>query len=182
MKNQKVLLLVIVGLLVVGSGVYVYKNKKAEAPFVAGNDAEQTDTANWKTYENKEGKYSFKYPSDWYLSDDLLETGDRPVFISNKKLNEYSYNAEDISIQIWYTHVVFKDRTLETLSVGLTDIKNFMIDGIKAVRGYALGDSSKPIGMINIMHNSSSYWIHYPYDSKLISTFDEILSTFKFTK
>src|SRR3990167_8783511 len=85
------LLLGIIALLVVGVGVYVYKNKKVEVPIVpetgaqqsdqvqqtntqtpavntqTNNSNSQSDTSNWKTYKNIKYNFEFKYPSDWDL-------------------------------------------------------------------------------------------------------------------
>ena len=79
------LLLGIIALLVIGGGVYVYKNKKAEVPVVANdviaqqannqntsvntqkNDSSVIDTSNWKTYINTKYGFEFKYPVAGYL-------------------------------------------------------------------------------------------------------------------
>lgn len=95
-NNQKgfvvPLLLAIIAILVIGSGVYVYNNKKAETSTLSVDTEvqttnqtkqqtniqeplvdKQTSTSNWKTYNFtgspyiESGPISFKYPSDWKL-------------------------------------------------------------------------------------------------------------------
>ncbi len=78
------LLLVIIAVLVIGGGIYIYNNKKAEAPIVpntqtqASDQTQQTntqqitpvnsansqvDTSNWKTYTDTDHGFSIDYPS-----------------------------------------------------------------------------------------------------------------------
>lgn len=76
-------LLAIVALLVVGGGVYVYKNQKVEKPIVLDTETQQSNQnqpkidaqtppivakeniSNWGTYTNKEYGFELKYPKDW---------------------------------------------------------------------------------------------------------------------
>ena len=80
-------LLGIIVLLVIGGGVYIYKNKKLEAPATVETGTQPTDrvqqqtntktppantqtnsqveTSNWKTYIDSEYGFEFKYPEDW---------------------------------------------------------------------------------------------------------------------
>lgn len=76
------LLLAIVAVLVVGGGVYVYKNQKVEKP-VVDSGIEQSDQnqqkvdaqtppvvakeniSNWKIYTNKEYGFDLQYPKEW---------------------------------------------------------------------------------------------------------------------
>lgn len=63
-------LLGIIILLLVGGGVYIYKNKKAEAPDVVDTDTqnETGNTPGWKTYTSTKLGYSFQYPEKLSLS------------------------------------------------------------------------------------------------------------------
>lgn len=96
MKNQNKgfvvpVLLGIIALLVIGGGVYMYNNKKAETPLAPTDTSVQTtnqiqqnavvntpnpstssndgiSTAGWKTYANATYNYIIKYPSTWYIN------------------------------------------------------------------------------------------------------------------
>ncbi len=85
MKNQKgfivPILLAIIAALIIGGGVYVYKNKKSETstntetqannenPTVntqVNNSSSQDNIPNWKTYTNTKYGFEFKYPVNGY--------------------------------------------------------------------------------------------------------------------
>ncbi len=84
MKNSKKgfavpLLIAVIALLVIGVGVYMYKNKKTESPVVVDTETQQTNqiqqqnnTQNYsdlKTYENSKYKFSIQYPQTKYADD-----------------------------------------------------------------------------------------------------------------
>ena len=58
------LLLGIIALLVIGGGVYIYQNKKAEVPSTNTNTEVNSEnvTSNWKTYTNTKYGFEFQYP------------------------------------------------------------------------------------------------------------------------
>ncbi len=74
-------ILAIVSVLVVGGGVYIYKNKKiTEIPTVNNIETQRTsdqispivikqDTSNNKIYKHPSNLYGFSYPSDWIVSE-----------------------------------------------------------------------------------------------------------------
>lgn len=82
-------LLVVIALLVIGGGVYVYKNKKVESTAVTDISTQQktnpiqqqmdtqtssitnTSMAGWKTYINTKNGYQLKYPADWQTEENL---------------------------------------------------------------------------------------------------------------
>ncbi|OGI93868.1 hypothetical protein A3A03_02060 [Candidatus Nomurabacteria bacterium RIFCSPLOWO2_01_FULL_40_18] len=197
----------IISLLLIGGGVYLYKNKKAVAPTVETEQSNQnqqqtdtqtppvniqSDTSNWKTYTNSSLKYSVKYPSNWYAGSSSDEFAfirnwevDAPLSLNWQKAN----NMENISIDIVSyinatnpAYINVKDEALADWTKDVTDKHTILVDGIKAVRGYSLSEGQK-VGTVTLVFNGKVYFLAYsPYDSKLVSTFDQILSTFKFTK
>ncbi len=199
------LLILIIVLLVVAGGVYIYNNKKAGAPAAVdvqtplvdvktNNLISQTDTLNWKTYSGV--NFSFKYPSAWYLNtsspgsmtitnydSSLVPGSDAPISKDNIAISISIYNSLSVSetVELWVS------------KIGLSDKRNILVDGVKAIRGriiytgqeesgyYQKGESSGDY--IRFIYNGKGYQITYsPYGSKFISTFDKILSTFKFIK
>ena len=146
--------------------------------------APSVSTSNWKTYQNNSEKYSVKYPSTWYLDSFNPEF----VTITNYDAsvgNGGSLSSENIRIIIsTYTNLLANE-TIESWvnrissSIGLSERQNISIDGLKAIRG----KTSSSGGDVRVVSNGQGYQIAYsPSDSKLVSTFDQILSTFKFTK
>lgn len=80
MKNSKggfifVSLLIIVAILAVGGGVYLYQNKKTETPVITGNETQLTNNQNhsdWKIYENTKYKFGIQYPQIKYIDDNKV--------------------------------------------------------------------------------------------------------------
>lgn len=96
-------LFVIIALLVVGGGVYVYQNKKVEKLNVNGetpqpNQTQQTNTqspattqnSTSKIYQHTLGLYSISYPSNWIISD--VREGVVFSDLGRKELIEYTSN------------------------------------------------------------------------------------------
>src|SRR6185369_10138684 len=61
------IILALIGILVIGAGVYFYKNKRAEAPAVVRTDQDDTQTPtdnpnqDWQTYKSEENGFEFNY-------------------------------------------------------------------------------------------------------------------------
>ncbi len=193
------LIIAIIVLLVISGSVYIYKNKKAEAPAVVNtqtNNSKSTDISSWKTYNVFD--FSFKYPDDWYLN---YDSGN--ITIANYKLfSVYNFGTDGplspdkMVIQISIDTNLPSENNVESWAnrIDLSDKRNILIDGVKAIRGkivytgeeesgyYTKGESSGDY-VIMIRNGNNGYEIVYsPYNSKFISTFDQVLSTFKFTK
>jgi len=82
--------LVIVIIVLIISGIYIYKNKKAEIPTIIGTQKQQSnqvqDISNWKTYRNEEdGGFKFKYPDNFSVKEITaaeIGSGDGDDFIN----------------------------------------------------------------------------------------------------
>lgn len=159
----------------------------------------QNETVNWKTYSNAD--FSLKYPATWYL-----ETSSHGfIHITNYDSSLIPGSGAPISPEnIWIDISTYPpgkynnfsaNETVESWvnKMGLSDKQNILVDGIKAVRGRIIYTGEEESGYfkkgessgdsVNVIYNSKGYEIGYsPYGSKLIATFDKILSTFKFTK
>ena len=233
------LLIIVLALLAIGGGVYIYKNKNASNSNatiipndnIVGNDrdahgcigsagyswcevknkclrvweekcevatATVGEIANWKTYNNTD--FSLKYPATWYLN--ISSPGF--ISITNEDLSlvpgsDAPTSRENISINISvyppgkYNNFSTNE-TLESWSnkIGLSDKQNILVDGTKAIRGKIIYTGKEESGYykkgqlsgdyVLVILNGKGYQITYsPFDSKFISTFDQILSTFKFT-
>ena len=68
------IILALIGILVIGIGVYFYKNKKAEAPAVVGTEQKDTQTPatdpnqDWQTHKSEEHGFEFNYSKKLSLS------------------------------------------------------------------------------------------------------------------
>ncbi len=100
------LLLVLVAVLLVGGGVYVYTQKKQPSQSVTENvvlpqptptaQTSNPQTANWKTYTNTKEGVSFQYPSEWLLKYVEQNSADDP-FGAARILEEETFN-HDLSV------------------------------------------------------------------------------------
>jgi hypothetical protein len=151
-------------------------------------------TADWKMYSNTSEKYSLKYPTNWYLYDSY---DPKMVTITNVELldgRDGPGSPEDIYIGVNTNIDLLQNETLESLAsrAGLSNTRSILVDGIKAIRGHIVYTGEDESGYyqkgelsgdrVLFIHNGKGYQIVYsPYGSKFVSTFDQILSTFKFT-
>jgi hypothetical protein len=141
-------------------------------------------TADWKTYEDKKAGFSIKYPKDWKLS-----VGDIAGLISPIK----SAGVREDGTPLFYS-VDFEiiDESLNSwiTSRGISDLKfiNSTVNGYKFHATTELGDMGtnysvlieNPSGKQIIYVNLSPYFAT-PEFQKVKETFNQILSTFKFT-
>ncbi|MEI6144552.1 MAG: hypothetical protein WCP91_03055 [Candidatus Berkelbacteria bacterium] len=77
----KIFISIVITAVIVGGGVYCIMNRKIDSAKSSDRaealnnlpkqpwNVENYDTSNWKTYTDKTAAYSFKYPSDWILSE-----------------------------------------------------------------------------------------------------------------
>jgi len=135
MKNNKKgfivpALLVTIALLVVGGGVYVYKNKKTETPTVTNTEVQQSNQAQEtnkqtapvttqqktsnKIYKHASGLYTISHPSNWIMS----ETREGVVFSDLGKIEPigYTQNYTDLDHKFGI-YLVDKDPAIEAKSM-----------------------------------------------------------------
>ena len=167
-------------------------------PAVSSTPTLKDETASWKTHNNVD--FSLKYPATWYLN--ISSPGFVNITNYDSSLVSGS-EAPESPENIWINISVYPPGKYNNFSVsetleswvnkmGLSDKQNILVDGIKAIRGriiytgkeesgyFKKGESSGDYVLVIV--NSKGYQISYsPYNSKFISTFNQILSTFKFT-
>lgn len=144
------------------------------------------DTSNWKTYTNDLYGFSFKYPQNWIsnrggIYGDLLLSFDvLPTPYPNAEFAPYINmgvikNPNNLSTLDYLT-------TTEPI-YNQADFTNLTIDGFNAVRGPLGGATLND----NVFVSKNGYLYHIRLDHSTRkevdipnSTFDQILSTFKF--
>jgi hypothetical protein len=77
--QKKFVLLVLIVLIIVAGGVFVWNKKmnqevpknslKEEVKTAENTDTNNVDTSDWKTYRNEKYGYSMRYPKGWYVDD-----------------------------------------------------------------------------------------------------------------
>ena len=202
------LLVAIIALLVVSAGVYVYENKKAEVPIVTNTEIQQPDqvqqqtntqtlpvntqtinsnsidTSNWKTYTNSNPAFSFNYPSSW-----------NPPVINQQNTRVFTDFGNGFSVTTGFYYDQVKGRNSTVLEIingykNSSTIKNVQTENIK-VDGhlatkitYYGSDTKKNYTDVYIYQDQQiqEKFIELNADDSVdATTFNQILSTFKFT-
>lgn len=180
------------------TGILVFKSEEAKDDSIAKEfrlpiKFANNQTANWKTHSSSD--FSLKYPTIWYLNtsstgyititnydSSLVAGSDAPISPENIVISISTYNNLSASetLESWVTKTSLSEKT------------NVLVDGIKAIRGRIIYTGKEESGYyqegqlsgdyVYILYNGKGYLITYsPHGSKFVSTFDQILSTFKFT-
>lgn len=188
------IIIVVIFLVVLLSGGYLFARKAGYFPETAPSDIVQPmqdSTADWKTYQNKEYGFEFRYPAGWFLDTsssggDITLTsynpttkgGDGPLGTDSMQLRVFIYpKGQFTSLDDWFSR----------LSVDVPKEK-VLIDGEKGVK--TIGEYDKQFGTgnnqnnnIRLFHDFIAYQIHFrPSDSVFSEDFKKIISTFRFTK
>ena len=161
------------------------------APNVSPVSSDADETANWKTYTNINGNYSIKFPSNWYSEE--VKDKDIPVF----KLSPSPSGLHD------YTQVITiyvldnpKNLTVEEFNLeGVTIIgpggetsklqytyTSVIVGGLEGKRNTDMPGQFEH-DTVFIKKDKKIYginWIKGPGESIPLTTFNQILSTFKF--
>ncbi|HBA46112.1 TPA: hypothetical protein DEQ22_02420 [Candidatus Nomurabacteria bacterium] len=200
------MLLAIIALLVLGSGVYIYQNKKAKTPIVVGNEEQQsniqispvntqTNNANWKTYTNTQYGFEFKYPSDYslkessiYFSEEIPE-GKR-VFMESPTCKTLVTGGGP-----WPKDCVSFNLLIQKNKISIATDGVIVIKTATQVAGYfaeRVEDNSggmwDGLSQIYVQFEKGGDWyisyLSYNSENKTAAEnlFNQILSTFKFTK
>lgn len=192
MKNNKkgfigfpVLIAIILGIVVLGGGAYIYKNKKAEAPAAVdtetqqiNNSSSQTDTSNWKTYMSSELGISVQYPPDWVVDSDPKQSLMPMVAIYSKTnpLSTPDIIGESLVISIDTRTNIEQIRGLYNSSGRYQE----QITTIGSQKAYQYKDmSTKTLTMYTTYKGKIYTFNAVPFDDSLII---KALTTFKFTE
>lgn len=188
-------ILIVLGVVVIAGGFFtywnVYRNRGAVtlnvSPTPTVSTAKKSPSASpttspsipadWQTYTNSEYGFSFKYPKDWILSSDNLSssnaTGGRAKLTISKSDNE-------------------KIEIIGNFEGGFEDAAYFysaeISNGKIVVTDRKANEGSANYVALNVLNITQDKWInilfYYPTDNKTdaLNIFDQILSTFQFTK
>ena len=163
----------------------------------ATTSAQKAETADWKTYTNKELGFSIKYPSNWFYNDaakyerDNCEPGpgidDSTVIFDRKDLKCVGIATGTpgaFGFGISVRDQVFDP--LEQLSPKIQKYDYIVVDGEKAAKTYKTPTSEGPwcsCTRIYFNHSGRGYQIGFvnkDLQGNYDSIYDNILSTFKF--
>lgn len=143
------------------------------------------ETADWKTYSDSKDSYSFKYLQNWYINGDNSQNTHNSVGISPLKLQEVDGatsniiafnvidNPDNLSVENYVKQKIYP---------GTVNYSSVKIDGIEGKRTADLPGQFDN-DQILISYQSKIYTITLikaPGLQISSSTFDQILSTFRF--
>jgi hypothetical protein len=191
---------VIIGALLFGAIGYLAGSKNANttndatatATTVADDSATVTEsasttttadmTANWKTYTNDTYGFSFRYPNTFAVSEDKNYTS-----LDNKNAQTIIIKNSTNSLTVWINPDGFG---LEGASDRYTaNIANGKINVTEKIQNQPSEEFPVLDGRVvlsNMLHNNDTLVAAYNFDIKdrvvELTTFDQILSTFQFTK
>jgi len=186
------ILFLILGILIGVGGLWGYQNylpllinKPVEIATPSPIATATTDpTANWKTYADPKGTYSFKYPDDWKLTLnqigggqvillDKIDTTQPKVGLPDGSLKDASY---EINFSFPANNVVIPSNAEKYIISGITGSK--YSEGC----GGCSGAETFVVVTNNSQTDSFSYGAQASADThtKYMTAFDQILSTFKF--
>lgn len=178
-----VILVLISGVFFLGKNLYAPQSAAPKPTVIPTATAEVT--ANWKTYNDKDYTFTFKYPQDWNVNND------KNGFVISGGNNIITFQSSPYP-SIDFDKLYNKpDGTVDKNPVFVrTKIKNLEIDGYRATmfsnenasenqnKAYDINVyviSGAPITLISARVDFNSKGI-------FLQTFDQILSTFKFTQ
>ena len=140
-------------------------------------------TANWKTYTNNIWNYSFKYPTD------ELTTCDYSTTESGVQLWKMPWDCSPTSDNIYEISILGLTSQEYTSNEKPTKTESILVDGKPATRNSYTFENDSPFaklgGSTEIIIPTSGGIIQLLLlgtDLEKIQRFDQILSTFKFTK
>lgn len=146
-------------------------------------DCKDSEIVSWKTYTNDQYGFEVKYPSDFIFNE--MSTAAWKFIQIEKKVSDNYYG---------YRISIAQDKTTKSLSdyySGLSNTKiemtNYVLSGSPAIKWVVMGEpNSKRITFIATEYKNRIYEVsdditQFPNDESL-KLFNDIISTFKFTK
>jgi hypothetical protein len=138
---------------------------------------EEDETADWKTYENKEYGYSLKYPKDWYES-----TETKVVSEENNIVYHFYAVAKDKNQTSEVTDQVIVVRYLEGDPCAMMEIKksDVTVSGYKGQRSDCYEGGQIKVITLSFPNTDKETWFVVAYVNEELELIEKILSTVKF--
>lgn len=188
------LIIAVIAVLAIGGGIYYSKNRTESSTTnnISGSNPDiqiqsaLNETSEWQTYTSTRFGFSFKYPPNWYVNDNLG--------VNSLSVGNYSYppsndrTPEDfIGIQFQY-HTKTASESLRDIASRPSELGGFVpkvesvtIAGFNAIKSNEIGD-----GVYYLPKSQTEYMIVLGplrgLNKSAGKIIDRILSTFKFTK
>jgi len=187
-----IILVVIIVLVVAGMGLVAWK--QGWIPKFLG------ETANWKTYVNNDYGFEFKYPQTWELNSDVSSSATH-LYIDFAKFSSLIDNKETCINGVCSLKSPVEDQRIINQAYVGDEIENnaglpgkvVSIGGVKGFRYLGYNPQAKAYNTGVVVYNSQVDRIELSMsivatnktqaeNDKLNKDFNQIISTFKFTK
>lgn len=202
-KGHVLLIFLLIAAAVIGYLIYSGKinlTKTQTPPTSSPSPSASDNTSTWKTYIERSGGFSLRYPPDWEvlpgannnlepaliisspIATPTQETG--PTDADSKYYLTLSYKTESKTPKQVIDERVKEEQSYQP-SFKLTERKSIKID---STNGEWIVGFQSPSSTVDIYINHKNKLYHilfYPYvpsTNKYINIFNKILSTFKFTQ
>lgn len=195
MKKPILIIIIVLAIITIGYGIYYSSTKQTKEINKPSFNTTQTPNniiSDWVTYQNPDYNYSIQYPKNWYIHESSRKsvsfTSYNPSVFGQQDV-PLPKNMIEVSITIYPEAKNMIAEPLGTLDewlqkVSFKERKDVIVAGERAVRTKREDETFGGFsGDVRIIKNNVAYQIHYsPYDSALVNIFDQMLSSFKFTK
>lgn len=159
--------------------IAILKTAPTPMPTISPAQAPTQDpTANWQTYSDPKGKYSFKYPMDWTISKDVGILNDPTM----KYILDLKAETTNLNIQDWTkTNICTKFATTNDPSGCTAYIKGPIDNSIQTtfLAHYSGTHTVFKDGSMIFDLSLAAREPNLKFD-KIIDLYNQILSTFKF--
>ncbi|KKW46442.1 MAG: hypothetical protein UY96_C0004G0019 [Parcubacteria group bacterium GW2011_GWB1_56_8] len=198
MLNTKLISIIAAVVVVATLGGYIFW--RANQPPIPAGPPSGVDTSSWPTYRNEQYGFEVKYPEDWFNITLENAAGSRSfVEFSNKERTSTGSGVIVVQVVIGSDPDLFNalrntraDETIEKNLIFYTKIRDETVAGNPAVR-YIADYKNVPAGVLPtgeevLMRRDGAvvYFRIYGYSPLIVkfnqNVFNQILSTFKFTK
>lgn len=175
-----VLIYVAVGAVAHGLIYYFFFYKKGDYSYNLQNQTENSETADWKTYTNDEYGFEFKYPGEWKVGEERA-SGDYFMVLIGRQEPVQVYGIFALAVRY-----KSKNEYLSSLeSVGYINVgeSDTLLGGEKATfYTYSRNNSDLKWRMIVAEKDGNTIEFSMGATEEYDNVFNNILSTFKFTK
>ncbi len=171
---------------ILGGGYLIWSKKSTLKDQGVSTSITKDETVNWKTYKNDNPGFSFSYPASWGQSQKVSNYSGTVDSISFK-------NGFVVTVGVYLNPITKRNFTISEIADGykksenLKNVKteNIKIDGHLATK-ITYNDGQKNWTYVLIYQDQQSQeklieFVNNDFYSVNIETFDQILSTFKFT-
>jgi hypothetical protein len=182
------IVIILLALILVAGGAYYFgtKNKTVQVPVASSNPVVNPTAdpkANWKTYSNSQFGFQLMYPTELtYLYDQLKQVGDNLLLQNFNGSKPRKEESSDFQMVLYVSNDTGLGLEKVVKNSENKIISNITIGGEKAIKGTSI-QKYEEVPTVWVKHSGYLFTIQLSTPKTTnFSLFDQILSTFQFTK